>query len=61
LAQISNKPLLAWAHSVGLIEVYADGRWHLSDLALEWLCHQPIRLDEGFEDPRYPCPDRYDV
>jgi hypothetical protein len=59
--QISNKPLLAWAHSVGLIEVHADGSWHLSDLALQWLCHQPIRADDGFDDPRYPCPDRYDA
>jgi hypothetical protein len=61
LAQVSNKPLLAWAHSVGLIEVYADGSWHLSELALQWLCHQPIPADNGFDDPRYPCPDRYDA
>ena len=61
IAPISDNPLLAWAHSVGLIEVYPDGSWHLSDLALEWLRYQPVRANDGFDDPRYPCPDRYDV
>jgi hypothetical protein len=38
--------------------VYADGSWHLSELALEWLRHQPVKVDSTGERaladvPRY--------
>jgi len=62
-ARVSNQPLLAWALSQGLIEVNADGSWHLTELALEWLRHQPLRAREPIA-PRLgdlPCPDQYDV
>jgi hypothetical protein len=62
-ARVSNEPLLAWALSQGLIEVNADGSWHLTEAALEWLCHQPVR-GSGSGEPwlrDLPCPDRYDA
>jgi hypothetical protein len=61
--RIRNEPLLAWALSQGLIEVNADGSWHLTETALEWLCHQPVR-GSGAREPwlrDLPCPDRYDA
>ena len=48
-AHIRDHPLLSWAHHVGLIKVYADGSWHLSELALEWLRHQPVKIDNSGE------------
>jgi hypothetical protein len=62
-ARISNEPLFAWALSQGLIEVNTDGSWHLTEAALEWLCHQPLRGSDA-ADPwlrGLPCPDRYDA
>jgi hypothetical protein len=55
--------LFAWALSQGLIEVNTDGSWHLTEAALEWLCHQPLRGSDA-ADPwlrGLPCPDRYDA
>jgi len=55
--------MLAWALSQGLIEVNADGSWHLTEAALEWLRHQPLRGSNAVA-PRLgdlPCPDRYDA
>lgn len=60
---IRSHPLLGWALSQGLIEVSANGTWHLTERALQWLCHQPIKMG-GPPDPiatARPCPDLYDA
>ena len=62
-ARISTQPLLAWALSQGLIVVNADGSWHLTEVALEWLRHQPSKGSHVVA-PRLgdlPCPDWYDA
>jgi hypothetical protein len=62
-ARISTQPLLAWALSQGLIQVNADGSWHLTEVALEWLRHQPSKGSHVVA-PRLgdlPCPDWYDA
>jgi len=60
-ARVSNQPLLAWALSQGLIEVNADGSWHLTERALEWLRHQPLRGSEAVAPGLGDLPDRYDA
>jgi hypothetical protein len=62
-ARVRNEPLLAWALSQGLIEVNADGSWHLTEAALEWLRHQPLKKGNPVAPPlrNLPSPDRYDA
>jgi hypothetical protein len=62
-ARVSKESLLAWALSQGLIEINADGSWHLTEVALEWLRHQPLKGSNAGA-PRLgdlPCPERYDA
>jgi hypothetical protein len=62
-ARVSKEPLLAWALSQGLIEVNADGSWHLTEVALEWLRHQPFKGSNvgALRLGDLPCPERYDA
>ena len=55
--------MLAWALSQGLIEVNADGSWHLTDVALEWLRHQPSKGSHAVAPHLgdLPCLDWYDA
>ena len=62
-ARVCNKPLLAWALDQGLIAVNADGSWHLTEVALEWLRHQPVKATTAVLPwtRDLPCPDQYDA